>query len=915
MVNRKPGIAKAYPTRFLHSLITGLCMCALLLPSLVMMPGQALAAFTISGTVYRDTNANGLLDAPAVRIETGVAGITVTAYDPTGAAVATTTSGANGFYTLNIPGTTQVRVEFTGYQALGYRSAPHDPTNNISTSINFINTTTTLNFGVNLPGQYCQDNPQLATNCYEFGDQATGTNNAERVIVTFPYNSSGTAPAPAIRSVANQAGSTWGITYQPTTQQLFAAAYLKRHTGFGPGGAGTIYRIDTTTAATNATPFVTLNAGSAATIRPVGTDYLFDPLAFAQVGKMALGGMKIAEDESALYTVNLFDRRLYQIPLSGNPPVAGAPASYAIPLNPPNCTGVTDDVRPFAVQPYNGLVYVGMVCSAESTVGTAGFPFGDPSKLRAYVYTFNPAGGSFAGPVLNIPLNFARGCTDASVSGTFGCNANAGLAFIDSAGWRPWVSNFSPTFFDAAFFGGHPQPMLTGIAFDNGNMVLGFRDRFGDQVGYRSGSPDPLNNTRYTGITAGDTMRACANGAGGWTLENNGNCAGITTAGAGNAQGPGGGEYYWQDYFYPDHDEISLGGLTQVPGLPDVVSTVFDPILNGGAFTAGTRWFNNSTGATSRSYQIYANSGANPPPIFGKANGLGDLVALCNAAPLEIGNRVWYDPNQNGIQDAAEVPVPGVTVRLYAPNGTLLATALTDANGNYYFSNGTGTTTSSAVYGIVGFKPNTVGYYVRLDNPADYQAGGPLYLYILTIPFATAGAKPTVDSNGVWVSGYPQANVNTGGPGANDHTYDFGFYLAPTPTPTPTVTPTQPPPPPAATPTPPSGFITVRPSVTPATVTPSVSPSPTPSATITPTAGAGPGLPTTPPVTATPGTPPGGPGSPGLPNTGRVPISENIAESEVAIGWLRWIITGLLLFGGGWLIYRGRNRSGPRRRE
>jgi hypothetical protein len=52
-----------------------------------------------------------------------------------------------------------------------------------------------------------------------------------------------------------------------------------------------------------------------------------------------------------------------------------------------------------------------------------------------------------------------------------------------------------------------------------------------------------------------------------------------------------------------------------------------------------------------------------------------------------IGDLVWIDSNQNGIQDLPTEPgVPGVTVNLYdADTDVLVATLITDANGNYLF--------------------------------------------------------------------------------------------------------------------------------------------------------------------------------------------------------------------------------------
>lgn len=55
--------------------------------------------------------------------------------------------------------------------------------------------------------------------------------------------------------------------------------------------------------------------------------------------------------------------------------------------------------------------------------------------------------------------------------------------------------------------------------------------------------------------------------------------------------------------------------------------------------------------------------------------------------PASLGDFVWYDSNQDGIQDAGEVGIPGVTVQLQDCAGQVLATTLTDVNGYYLFSN------------------------------------------------------------------------------------------------------------------------------------------------------------------------------------------------------------------------------------
>ncbi|MCA9322727.1 MAG: hypothetical protein KDB53_18440 [Planctomycetes bacterium] len=53
----------------------------------------------------------------------------------------------------------------------------------------------------------------------------------------------------------------------------------------------------------------------------------------------------------------------------------------------------------------------------------------------------------------------------------------------------------------------------------------------------------------------------------------------------------------------------------------------------------------------------------------------------------KIGDTVFCDPNGNGVQDAGEPGLPGVTVTLNCSVSGLSATTVTDNNGNYLFDN------------------------------------------------------------------------------------------------------------------------------------------------------------------------------------------------------------------------------------
>lgn len=71
----------------------------------------------------------------------------------------------------------------------------------------------------------------------------------------------------------------------------------------------------------------------------------------------------------------------------------------------------------------------------------------------------------------------------------------------------------------------------------------------------------------------------------------------------------------------------------------------------------------------------------------GFAAAIGDTIPITAFTPLfgRIGDFVWDDKNQNGIQDGDELGIENVTVKLYDGDGNLIATKTTDANGKYEF--------------------------------------------------------------------------------------------------------------------------------------------------------------------------------------------------------------------------------------
>ena len=110
-----------------------------------------------------------------------------------------------------------------------------------------------------------------------------------------------------------------------------------------------------------------------------------------------------------------------------------------------------------------------------------------------------------------------------------------------------------------------------------------------------------------------------------------------------------------------------------------------------------------------------------------------------------LGNYVWEDKNANGSQDAGEIGIPNVLVRLFNSAGIQISTTFTDNTGFYQFSN---------------LVPGT--YMVKFDKPIGYEA---------TTKDRVADG---LDSDADVVTGLT-ANITLSG-GDNNQTIDAGYY-------------------------------------------------------------------------------------------------------------------------------------------
>ncbi len=759
----------------------------------IFADSDATTAATITGRVFQDFNSNGAYDTTSGlnSIDAGVPGVTVSAYNPAGVASGSATTASDGTYSLSATGAGPYRIEFTnlpaGFQpsARATDSVQGGTATDSGSSVQFVlnSNTSNVNLALNRPEEFCQNNPDVVISRFVEGAQ-NGVYGNNSVFMNFPYNA-GTSytdttvanydnpTTHGISLTADKTGTIFSLAYSRVNRRVYAAAYHKRHAGFGPGAdnvfntaddPAAIYIINPATnvvASAISVPGVTTNAHDT-------TDYGNDndDIGWDAVGKTSIGGIDLADDASRLFAMNLQNRRLYALDPTNGTSLGNTAQFQTLSLATPGGTAANcpaGDIRPFAVNYYRGKVYVGVVCSGESTASA--------NDLFAYVIEVNPTTMVFnSNPVFSMALNYPRGFADPG----------------QPAPWRAWRNTITTNF-------SWPQAMFTTIEFENGNMIIGLRDRAGDQA---------FDNGPEAKRTAGDTLKACGS-VGAWTLESNGRCGSspFGTGPQGNNQGPGGGEFYHQDDFCmtPNganyHDEVSWGTLLYVPGRENVLVTMLDPISRTVASTAtfdgGLRWMNNTTGNTDRAYRVYNGTGGANVPDFGKANGLGGTSALCDPASIEIGNRVWRDMNNNGVQDPGENGMPNVTVRLYE-GAVRVGTAVTDANGEYYFVSSTtpdGNTADNIGQVNGGVKYNTT-YQVRIDNPANFTIGNPLFGLTPTVVDQTTqlGDDNASDSDANSVTNpagspagiFPVVSVTTGGPGSNDHTFDIGFAAVPT---------------------------------------------------------------------------------------------------------------------------------------
>ncbi|MEL7021746.1 MAG: SdrD B-like domain-containing protein, partial [Bacteroidota bacterium] len=290
----------------------------------------------LGGQSFEDFNRNGRNDIH----EYGVAGIEVHLFDGRGNPVGMTITDADGDWQVcNLTDGAPYRVEFRLPTSLSCWATPTQVGADGRSDVQIRTVPDCAYFGLSNAQDYCQENPTVYVPCFVNGEAgAGGTADGLDALVGFDYQSNGEPGSadytgdPIHLAFLPEIGATWGMAYDRFERRIFTSAVLKRHSGFGPLGTGGIYVADLDISSTfgNYIDLQTLGVNTGADPRtpydglPLAANELpadadepnWDVDAFAQIGKIGIGGMAISEDGQQLYLLNLHNKTLVMLDIS-----------------------------------------------------------------------------------------------------------------------------------------------------------------------------------------------------------------------------------------------------------------------------------------------------------------------------------------------------------------------------------------------------------------------------------------------------------------------------------------------------------------------------------------------------------------------------------------------------------------------
>ncbi|MEO0337641.1 MAG: SdrD B-like domain-containing protein, partial [Bacteroidota bacterium] len=715
----------------------------------------------LGGRVFSDSDNDGSSAG-----DPGQPGVLVKVYEcdnPT--PVCETTTNALGDWVCEDLPNGEYRVEFSlpDDGSLDYLQGSVAGVDN-GTAVQFVNLDGSgvcgIDYGVLNPADYCDPNPEVAFACFVAnGAGATSLSLLSQpdntatpfmaISLTDDSNDWGTprgTPAemgvsdadaqsnyPVVTNniaTSGEVGTAFGVAWDNSNSQIFSGSFVRAFTsppsnasvnGFGEG----VIHSTSLDGATAGTPAVWLDLeallgdgiagdfnsdGVPPTVPPV-TNYGRTGDFPQQVGYTGLGSIRLNNANTEMYVVNLATREVLVIPIGAD---GSAPTSAAeikrFPLPTTECGGNWPDGRPYGsvlglgVHPATGRVYATLTCTGPTL-----------AEMNGYVYSFdpadtNPTAGSFQ-LELTVPLNVPIPASNPLP--IFFAGNQAYYAQVV----HPWEevepdSIFYPN--DPFVSGGpltehqHNQPWLGEIAFDPAadgtyHMTLATRNRYHDLI----------NASRYA--AGGVLYRACNTGSNfspAWSIEQDGNClpfrstVNYTTDDPTRAGGNTGVNNRFYKYIGREGAMMS-GSVTYHPATGEIIAPTIDNVFNNA--TSGIAWFDPRTGERTRDTRLLGDfTDVGNDAQFEKANNWGGITLACNPPDIQVGSYVWEDIDMDGVQDACEMPIPDLIVKLYDNDGDLVGQDTTGAQGEYYFDNTNVDTSGITVDGAGIATPMTV---------------------------------------------------------------------------------------------------------------------------------------------------------------------------------------------------------------
>lgn len=664
--------------------------------------------------------------------EPGVPGVTVQLYTSANVLTATTTTNALGYYVFNnvLPGTYYVKFSGTpaGYNVVTADAGADDTKDSDVTGANGAGTTASFTLIADAVNMTIDAGLRATTALNSIGDfvwydlnkngiQDPGEAGVPGITVTL-YNATTGA---VVKTTTTNAQGLYMFTDVAAGSYTIGFSNLPAGYAFSPADAGADGVDSDVNPATGRTATITV-AGSGNVITTWDAGIVSNPNVFdskASIGDFVWNDLNNNGIQDA-----------------GEPGVAGVTVTlYAADGTTVVATTTTDALGNYQFSNLNAGTYV---------VGFSGLPSG-------YVIGTKDAGSNDAkdsdadagtgktGPVTLLPGQINT-TVDAAVR-----NTNTTLGRI---GNYVWIDS------DANGFQGTTEPGVPGVSvflIDNAGNVIkntvtdangfylftdlaagNYRVSFGNlPAGFVATTKDaaPVNDATDSDADGGTlTTDVFVLAAGGIDLSRDLGIKSTTTAAVG-------------DYVWSDVDGNGQQG-TNEPGIPGVLVTLYNSAgtavattvtdANGkylfvnvtpgsytmgfGGLPIGSSFTTKDNGADASDNDVNPATGKTDAftLVAGQTNTTIDAGLVTKFAA--VGDFVWNDLNANGIQDAGEPGVAGVTVTLYNSSNVAVASAVTDGNG-YYFINNIPVPAAGANY-TIGFTDKPTGSVFTTKNAA-----------------------------------------------------------------------------------------------------------------------------------------------------------------------------------------------------